>query len=97
MAAPPSTIQKLAAEFLGTAFLVYIGAGSAAATGVIAAGSKVPFSMAQLGVIEEWLDATARSGKALWSYAHSGKGYKPPVFHLGKKAQADVKKPMQKP
>ena len=28
MAAPPSTIQKLAAEFLGTAFLVYIGAGS---------------------------------------------------------------------
>jgi len=30
---------------------VYIGAGSAAATGVIAAGTKVPFSMAQLGMI----------------------------------------------
>jgi glycerol uptake facilitator protein len=51
MAAPPTTLQKLAAEFLGTAFLVYIGAGSAAATGVIAAGTKVPFSMAQLGMI----------------------------------------------
>ena len=51
MAAPPTTPQKLAAEFLGTAFLVYIGAGSAAATGVIAAGTKVPFSMAQLGMI----------------------------------------------
>src|ERR1700751_4066449 len=51
MAAPPPTPQKLAAEFLGTAFLVFVGAGSAAATGVIAAGTKVPFSMAQLGMI----------------------------------------------
>ena len=51
MAAPPSTTQKLLAEGLGTAFLVYVGAGSAAATGVIAAGTKVPFSMAQLGMI----------------------------------------------
>ena len=47
----PTTPQKLLAEFLGTAFLVYVGAGSAAATGVIAAGTHVPFSMAQLGVI----------------------------------------------
>src|SRR6266567_2111174 len=53
MAAPPSpsTSQKLIAEAIGTAFLVYVGAGSAAATGVIAAGTKVPFSMAQLGMI----------------------------------------------
>ena len=51
MAAPPTTLQKLGAEFLGTAFLVYVGAGAAAATGVIAAGTKVPFSMAQLGII----------------------------------------------
>ncbi len=51
MAAPPSTPQKLIAEAIGTAFLVYVGAGSAAATGVISAGTKVPFSMAQLGVI----------------------------------------------
>src|SRR6201998_4504983 len=51
MAAPPTTPQKLAAEFLGTAFLVFVGAGSAAATGVIAAGTKGPFSMAQLGMI----------------------------------------------
>src|SRR5260370_5835589 len=51
MAGPPTTPQKLLAEALGTAFLVYVGAGSAAATGVIAAGTKVPFSMAQLGMI----------------------------------------------
>ena len=51
MAAPPSTPQKLIAEAIGTAFLVYVGAGSAAATGVISAGTKVPFSMAQLGII----------------------------------------------
>jgi glycerol uptake facilitator protein len=51
MAAPPSTPQKLIAEAIGTAFLVYVGAGSAAATGVISAGTKVPFSMAQLGMI----------------------------------------------
>ncbi|HLK01483.1 MAG TPA: MIP/aquaporin family protein [Streptosporangiaceae bacterium] len=51
MPAPPTTPQKLLAEAIGTAFLVYVGAGSAAATGVIAAGTKVPFSMAQLGMI----------------------------------------------
>jgi glycerol uptake facilitator protein len=50
-AAPPTTTQKLIAEAIGTAFLVFVGAGSAAATGVIAAGTKVPFSMAQLGII----------------------------------------------
>jgi len=43
------------------------------------------------------LDLTARSGKELWSYAHSGKGYKPPVFHFGKKAQAKTKNPAEKP
>src|SRR6201993_3465805 len=51
MAAPPTTHQKLLAEGLGTAFLVYVGAGAAAATGVIASGTKVAFSMAQLGMI----------------------------------------------
>jgi glycerol uptake facilitator protein len=50
-AAPPTTPQKLFAELLGTACLVYVGAGSAAATGVIAAGTHVPFSLAQLGMI----------------------------------------------
>jgi glycerol uptake facilitator protein len=51
MAAVPTTPQKLLAELVGTACLVYVGAGSAAATGVIAAGSKAPFSLADLGMI----------------------------------------------
>lgn len=51
MAAGPTTPQKLLAELLGTACLVYVGAGSAAATGVIAAGSKAAFSLADLGMI----------------------------------------------
>jgi phosphoenolpyruvate---glycerone phosphotransferase subunit DhaL len=42
---------KLAAEFIGTAALVFCGPGTAAATGVIAKSSGVPFSMAQLGVV----------------------------------------------
>jgi glycerol uptake facilitator protein len=46
-----STSRKLVAEFLGTGALTYVGAGSAAATFSIAATTKVPFSMAQLGVI----------------------------------------------
>src|SRR5580704_10560676 len=51
MAAVPTTPQKLLAELVGTACLVYVGAGSAAATGVIAASSKAPFSLADLGMI----------------------------------------------
>jgi glycerol uptake facilitator protein len=43
--------RKLAAEFIGTAALVICGPGTAAATGVIAKASGVPFSMAQLGII----------------------------------------------
>ena len=51
MAAVPTTPQKLLAELVGTGCLVYVGAGSAAATGVIAAGTKAPFSLADLGMI----------------------------------------------
>ena len=51
MAAPPPPRRNSSPKFLGTAFLVYVGAGSAAATGVIAASTKAAFSMAQLGVI----------------------------------------------
>src|SRR5207244_13124984 len=43
--------RKGAAEFGGTAALVICGPGTAAATGVIARSTGVPFSMAQLGVI----------------------------------------------
>lgn len=42
--------QKLAAEFLGTAFLVFVGVGSVPAL-AIARGGEAPFSGAELGVI----------------------------------------------
>ena len=51
MATAPTTPQKLLAELVGTACLVFVGAGSAAATGVLAASSKAPFSLADLGMI----------------------------------------------
>jgi glycerol uptake facilitator protein len=51
MATAPTTVQKLGAEFLGTGFLVFVGAGTAAATGVLSAAHGVQFSMAQLGMI----------------------------------------------
>lgn len=43
--------RKMVAEFIGTAALVICGPGTAAATFMIAKGTEVPFSMAQLGVI----------------------------------------------
>jgi glycerol uptake facilitator protein len=47
----PSLAQKLIAEFIGTALLTLIGAGSVTATLTLAAGSKAPFSEADLGII----------------------------------------------
>jgi glycerol uptake facilitator protein len=45
----PTTPQKLAAEFLGTAFLVFIGVGSVPATLIV--NGDAPFTMADLGMI----------------------------------------------
>ncbi len=47
----PSLTRKLVAEFLGTGLLTLIGAGSVTATITLEAGSKAPFSEADLGVI----------------------------------------------
>jgi glycerol uptake facilitator protein len=47
----PSLTRKLVAEFLGTGLLTLIGAGSVTATLTLEAGSKAPFSEADLGVI----------------------------------------------
>jgi glycerol uptake facilitator protein len=41
--------QRLAAEFIGTAFLVFIGVGSVPATLIV--NGKAPFTMADLGMI----------------------------------------------
>jgi glycerol uptake facilitator protein len=45
----PSLRQKLIAEVLGTAFLVFIGVGSVPATLIV--NGKAPFTMADLGII----------------------------------------------
>ena len=45
----PSTTQKLASEFIGTAFLVFVGVGSVPATLIVNGDS--PFTMADLGMI----------------------------------------------
>ena len=44
-----SLVQRLAAEFFGTAFLVFIGVGSVPATIIV--NGKAPFTMADLGMI----------------------------------------------
>ncbi|MDP9221504.1 MAG: aquaporin, partial [Actinomycetota bacterium] len=41
--------QRLAAEFIGTAFLVFIGVGSVPATLIV--NGNAPFTMADLGMI----------------------------------------------
>src|SRR6266480_5796429 len=46
----PTLSQKFLAELLGTAFLVWVGPGSITTTNFIA-GGKVPFTMADLGMI----------------------------------------------
>lgn len=45
----PSLIQKLAAEMIGTAFLVFIGVGAVPATIIV--NGDAPFTMADLGMI----------------------------------------------
>jgi len=45
----PTTAQKLTAEFLGTAFLVFIGVGAVPATLMV--NGEAPFTMADLGII----------------------------------------------
>src|SRR6266576_2425407 len=45
----PSIRQKLVAEVIGTAFLVFIGVGSVPATIIV--NGKAPFTMADLGMI----------------------------------------------
>lgn len=47
----PTLVQKLAAEFLGTALLTLIGAGSVTAANTLEGGSGAKFSFADLGVI----------------------------------------------
>ena len=45
----PTSVQKLAAEVIGTAFLVFVGVGSVPATLIV--NGDAPFTMADLGMI----------------------------------------------
>ncbi|MGZ4611955.1 MAG: hypothetical protein ACXV1K_02095 [Kineosporiaceae bacterium] len=42
-----TTVQKLAAEVIGTAFLVFVGVGSVPATLIV--NGSAPFTMADVG------------------------------------------------
>src|ERR1700741_4396815 len=46
-----SSFQRAVAEFIGTALLVFIGAGSVPAILLLESGTKAPFSGADLGFI----------------------------------------------
>src|SRR6059036_3501422 len=46
-----SGLQRAVAEFIGTALLVFVGAGSVPAILLLEGGSKAPFSGADLGFI----------------------------------------------
>ncbi|MDT7771905.1 MAG: glycerol uptake facilitator protein, partial [Pseudonocardiales bacterium] len=45
----PTMVQRLSAEAIGTAFLVFIGVGAVPATLIVNGGA--PFTMADLGMI----------------------------------------------
>ena len=70
-----TTVQKLAAELIGTAFLVFIGVGSVPATLIV--NGNAPFTMADLGMISlafgtiviATVCLTARSHRAIASSA----------------------------
>ena len=70
----PSLTQKLAAEALGTAFLVFIGVGSVPATIIV--NGDAPFTMADLGMIS-FAFATVVVATDLRARTHLGQSHQP--------------------
>src|SRR6476620_7530166 len=75
----PSITQKLAAEFLGTAFLVFIGVGSVPATIIV--NGDAPFTMADLGMIS--LAFATIVVATIYALGHIGGNHINPAVTLG--------------
>jgi glycerol uptake facilitator len=75
----PSNVQKLAAEVIGTAFLVFIGVGSVPATLIV--NGDAPFTMADLGVISLAFGTVVIA--TVYALGHVGGNHINPAVTLG--------------
>jgi glycerol uptake facilitator protein len=71
--------QRLAAEFIGTAFLVFIGVGSVPATLIV--NGKAPFTMADLGMISFAFGTIVLA--TVYALGHVGGNHINPAVTLG--------------
>src|SRR3954449_9111404 len=74
-----TTVQKLAAEALGTAFLVFIGVGSVPATLIV--NGDAPFTMADLGMISLAFGTIVIA--TVYALGHVGGNHMNPAVTLG--------------
>jgi len=74
-----TTVQKLAAEFIGTAFLVFIGVGSVPATLIV--NGDAPFTMADLGMISLAFGTVVIA--TVYALGHVGGNHINPAVTLG--------------
>ena len=75
----PSIRQKLAAELIGTAFLVFIGVGSVPATLIV--NGNAPFTMADLGMISLAFATVVLA--TVYALGHVGGNHINPAVTLG--------------
>ncbi|HEY3436349.1 MAG TPA: aquaporin [Actinotalea sp.] len=75
----PRLAQKLAAELLGTAFLVFIGVGAVPATLIV--NGDAPFTMADLGVISLAFGTVVAA--TVYALGHIGGNHINPAVTLG--------------
>ena len=74
-----TTVQKLAAELIGTAFLVFIGVGSVPATLIV--NGNAPFTMADLGMISLAFGTVVIA--TVYALGHVGGNHINPAVTLG--------------
>src|SRR5215212_142262 len=75
----PSTLQKLSAEAIGTAFLVFVGVGSVPATLMV--NGDAPFTMADLGMISMAFGTVVIA--TVYALGHIGGNHINPAVTLG--------------
>src|SRR6187200_1354217 len=75
----PSVLQKLSAEAIGTAFLVFVGVGSVPATLIV--NGDAPFTMADLGMISLAFGTVVIA--TVYALGHIGGNHINPAVTLG--------------